>query len=123
MDLNENAQIDTGQVRDVGRSGGGGGLAGIPIPMGKGGGVGLLILLAVMVIGGIVGGNTLLGDGGGEGGDLSQECAVDNPDRLQNVKCRNALYVNSIQNYWQTALPQSFGEPYQEADTVFFEGG
>jgi len=122
MDLNENAQIDTGQVRDVGRSGGGGGLAGIPIPMGKGGGVGLLILLAVMVIGGLVGGNSLLGDDSGGGGDLGQECAVDNPDRLQNVKCRNALFVNSIQNYWQTALPQSFDKPYQEADTVFFEG-
>jgi uncharacterized protein len=124
MDLNENAQIDTGQVRDVGRSGGGGGLAGLPIPMGKGGGVGLLILLAVMVIGGIVGGNTLLGDDGGAGGDdLARECAADNPDRLQNVKCRNALFVNSIQDYWQEALPQSFGTPYQEADTVFFEVG
>ena len=123
MELNENADIDTTQVRDVGRSGGGGGgLAGIPIPMGKGGGVGLLIVLALMVIGGFVGGNALLdGDGGGGGDDLGQECARDNPDRLQNVKCRNALYVNSIQNYWQTALPEAFGEQYQPADTVFFE--
>jgi predicted metalloprotease len=121
MDLNENAQIDTGQVRDVGRSGGGGGLAGIPIPMGRGGGIMTLIVLAVLVIGGIVGGNTLLGDDSGGGDDLGQQCAQDNPDRLQNVKCRNALFVNSIQNYWQTALPQSFGQPYQEADTVFFD--
>jgi len=124
MELNENAQIDTGQVRDVGRSGGGGlgGLSGLPIPMGRGGGIGLLILLAVMVIGGFVGGNALLGDDNNSGGgDLGQECAQGNPDRLQNVKCRNALYINSIQSYWQAALPQALGKTYEEADTVFFE--
>ena len=112
MELNENAQIDTEQVRDVGRSGGGSGLGGlpIPIPMGRGGGIGMLILLAVLVIGGFVGGNALLGDNEG-GGDLAQECARENPDRLQNVKCRNALYINSIQNYWQSALPESLGTP------------
>jgi len=124
MELNENAQIDTEQVRDVGRSGGGSGLGGIPIPipMGKGGGIGMLILLAVLVLGGFVGGNALLGDEGGGGGDLAQECARENPDRLQNVKCRNALYINSIQNYGQPALPQSLGQAYEPVDTVFFEG-
>ena len=61
------------------------------------------------------------GGDGGEGGDLDQKCAQDNPDRFQNVECRNALYVNSIQAYWQTALPQTFGKQYQAADTVFFE--
>jgi predicted metalloprotease len=120
MELNENAQIDTGQVRDVGRGGGGGGLgglSGIPIPGGKGG---LLVLLAVLLIGGVLGGNSLLGDGGGGGSDLGQ-CAQNNPNRLEDVKCRNALYVNSIQNYWQKALPEAFGTQYQEADTVFFD--
>jgi hypothetical protein len=38
MELNKNAQIDTGQVRDVGSSRGGG-LGGRPIPGGVGGGV------------------------------------------------------------------------------------
>jgi predicted metalloprotease len=118
MELNENAQIDTEQVRDVGRSGGGG-LGGIPIPMGRGGGVIGLIVLALMVVGGLVGGNALMGDDAG-GGEVAQECARDNPDRLNNVKCRNTLFVNSIQNYWQTALPQSFGTAYEASDTVFF---
>jgi len=119
MELNENAQVDTGQVRDVGRSGGGG-LRGIPIPIGgKGGGVIGLIILALLVVGGLVGGNALMGDDSG-GGDVAQECAQSNPERLNNVKCRNALFVNSIQNYWQSALPQHFNRPYEPSDTVFF---
>ena len=36
------------------------------------------------------------------------------------LDCRNTLYVNSIQDYWQTALPEVFGEQYQPANTVFF---
>jgi len=39
---------------------------------------------------------------------------------LQNLDCRNALYVNSIQNFWHSELPQVFGQQYQPADTVFF---
>jgi uncharacterized protein len=116
MTLNENAQVDTGQVRDVGR--GGGGLGGFPIPLpGRGGGVIGLILFLVVAVGGLVGGNALLNNG--DGGAPS--CGTDNPQRFSNVKCRDALYVNSVQNYWQTALPQSFGTPYQPADTVFFD--
>ncbi len=118
MDINEDAQIDTEQVRDVGSSGGG--LAGIPIPAGGGKGVIGLIVLALLVIGGLVGGNQILGDGG-TGSEAPLECGIDNPDRLNDVKCRNALYVNSIQNYWQTALPQAFGRQYEPSDTVFFE--
>jgi uncharacterized protein len=38
MELNKDAQIDTDQVRDVGSSGGGGGLGGLPMPGGAGGG-------------------------------------------------------------------------------------
>ncbi len=29
--------------------------------------------------------------------------------------------MNSIQDYWQDALPQTLGTPYQEADTVYFD--
>jgi uncharacterized protein len=125
MDLNENASIDTDQVRDVGRGGGGGGLGGLgglPIPGGGGGIVGFIVL-ALLVVGGLVGGNTLLDDSGpGEdSGQVAQECSKDNPDRLNNVKCRNTLFVNSIQDYWQDALPATFNRPYEMADTVFFE--
>jgi predicted metalloprotease len=123
MELNENAQIDTGQVRDVGSSGGGGGgLRGLPIPGGTGGGVVGLIVLALVVVGGLIGGNSLLGgDPDGTDGGGPVDCATGNADRFSDVRCRNALYVNSIQNYWQSALPQSKSVAYEKADTIFFD--
>ena len=114
MTLNPDARPDTGQVRDVGRAGGG--LGGLPIPIPRGP-VGLIVL-ALLVIGGLVGGNSLLGDGGGDPGDGTLSCPA---GAQQDVKCRNALYVTSIQNYWRTALPQAFFEQYRDSDTVFFE--
>lgn len=115
MDINQDAQVDTGQVRDVGSGGGGGGgLRGLPIPIG--GGVGGLIVLVLLVVGGLVGGNSLFGGGGDTGEGTPVDCSTANPNRFDDVRCRNALYVNSIQNYWQSALPG-----YQEADTVFFQ--
>jgi uncharacterized protein len=118
MTLNPNAQVDTGQVQDAGR--GRGGLGRIPIPMGGGGGIVGLIVLALLVVGGLIGGNQFLGDDGTQpGGDV--ECPIGSVEDPANIKCRNTLYVNSIQNYWQTALPQTFGTPYQPADTVFFD--
>lgn len=112
MSLNENAQIDTGQVRDVGR-GSGGGFGGLPI----GGGIGGLIVLALLVIGGLVGGNGLFGGDSGapeEGAPIN--CDRSNPNRFDDVRCRNAAYVNSIQGYWRSAMPS-----YQPVDTVFFD--
>jgi uncharacterized protein len=117
--LNPNAQVDTGQVQDAGR-GGGRGLGGLPIPINGGGGVVGLIVLALLVVGGLVGGNSLLNDDGSPGGG-DVNCPAGAATDPNNDKCRNALYVNSIQNYWQGALPQAFGTPYQQADTVFFE--
>jgi predicted metalloprotease len=116
MTLNENAQIDTSQVRDSGR--GGGGLGGLPINLGGGGGIVGLVVLALLVVGGVVGGNSLFGGGGT---DTPVSCGTDSADRLQDVKCRDALYVNSIQAYWQTALPQTFGVDYQKAVTDYFD--
>src|SRR5439155_16824088 len=34
--------------------------------------------------------------------------------------CRNLLYINSVQAFWQTELPQAFGIQYQNANTEFF---
>jgi predicted metalloprotease len=127
MELNENAQIDTGQVEDQRGSGGGGGFGGLPIPIGGGGGrggiIGLVIGLIVLLGGGGYAGSQLLGGGGGGQSDntnLNQACSTANADRLNRADCRNTLYVNSIQNFWQTELPQVFGRPYRPADTVFF---
>jgi uncharacterized protein len=119
MSLNENADIDTSQVTDV-RGSGGGGVGGLRLP-GGGGLIGTLIVLGLVIVGGIMGVNVL---GGGSdnpgGGDLSGACATGNPDRLKKRDCRNALYVNSIQNYWGKALPELYGKQYRQTDTVFF---
>ena len=126
MELNQDAQVDTSQVEDQRGSGGGGGIGGLPIPIGGGGRGGLigLIITAVLVLaGGGFGASQLLGGAGGGQTDntkLNQSCSTANPDRLNQVDCRNALYVNSIQSFWRTELPQVFGQQYQPADTVYF---
>ncbi|MER5455978.1 neutral zinc metallopeptidase [Micromonospora sp. NPDC002389] len=122
MELNENARIDTSQVEDRRGGGGGGGGLGIPIPIGggRGGIVGLVIAVLVALVGGGFGLNAMTG--GGEQGDntaLEQRCEA--PDALEQLDCRNSLYVNSIQAYWRTALPEAFGEQYRPTRTVFFD--
>jgi uncharacterized protein len=122
MELNENADIDTSQVEDRRGSGGGGGIGGLPIPIGGGGIVGVIIFLVLAVAGGYFGINTV---GGGESGssadntELQQTCG-DEGAALEKLECRNTLYVNSIQAYWKTALPEHFGKDYEPATTVFF---
>lgn len=126
MELNENARVDTSQVDDRrGSGGGGGGGMGIPIPGGGGGRGGLVsIIIAVLValVGGGFGLNAATNGGGGsEQGDntsLEQKCSAQ--DALKQLDCRNTLYVNSIQAYWRTAMPEVFGEQYQPSKTVFF---
>jgi uncharacterized protein len=125
MSLNENAQIDTSQVEDRRGASGGGGLGGM-IPIGGGGRGGIIGIIATVILllaGGGYGASQGLGGDGNSGGDntnLNQECATSNPNRLQNVDCRNALYINSIQNFWQSELPQVYGDQYQPVKTVFF---
>ncbi|TDC35365.1 neutral zinc metallopeptidase [Micromonospora sp. KC213] len=121
MELNENARIDTSQVDDRRGSGGGGGM-GIPIPIGggRGGIVGIVIAVLVALVGGGFGLNAAM-DGAEQGDNtaLEQRCAAG--DALQQLDCRNTLYVNSIQAYWRTALPEAFGEQYRPAKTIFFD--
>ncbi|HEY6594411.1 MAG TPA: neutral zinc metallopeptidase, partial [Asanoa sp.] len=126
MELNENAQVDTSQVEDRRGSGGGGGFRGggipIPIPAGRGGIVGIIVAVLIALVGGGLGINAATNDGGGgTAGDntqLEQKCNA--ADKLDQLDCRNTLYVNSIQAWWQTELPQAYGKQYQPADTVFF---
>ena len=120
MELNKDAEIDTSQIDDQ-RGSGGGGLRGLPLPISVGGGGGIvgLIVLVIMYFAGSFGGSPLT-DGGSGGPRVAEQCATSNENRLDLQECRNALYVNSIQNYWQTALSQSFGTPYQKAQTNFF---
>jgi predicted metalloprotease len=122
MELNENASIDTSQIDDQrGSGGGGGGIGGLPI--GGGGLTGIIVTVLLALVGGYFGINTLSGDDGGQPqtGDnttLQQECSQ--PDALQQLDCRNTLYVNSIQAYWRDELPAGFGEQYKPAKTVVF---
>jgi predicted metalloprotease len=102
-----------------------------------------VIVIAVICIGGFLclGGSGKLGNlgglgdvgviGGGAPGAnepadnkaLQEACSAANPDRFNRTDCRNLLYINSIQAYWQQALPQYFGKPYQKATTRLFSGG
>ncbi|MGW4467736.1 KPN_02809 family neutral zinc metallopeptidase [Micromonospora sp. NPDC004704] len=119
MELNENAEIDTSQVDDRRGSGGSGGSGGFSLG-GGGGLVGVIVTVLVALVGGGFGLNALTG--GDEQGDntaIEQRCEA--PDALQQLDCRNTLYVNSIQSWWQRAMPEKFDKPYTESDTVFFE--
>jgi uncharacterized protein len=121
MELNENARIDTSQIDDQRSSGGGGGGIG-GLPIGGGGITGLIITVLLAVVGGYFGVNQIGGDTGapqtGDNTSLAQECSQ--PDALDQLECRNTLYVNSIQDYWVEAFPRYFGESYQPSRTVFF---
>ncbi|MBE1492122.1 KPN_02809 family neutral zinc metallopeptidase [Plantactinospora soyae] len=119
MELNEDARIDTSQVEDR-RGSGGGGVAGIPIS-GRGGLIGLVITVLVALAGGGFGISQLTGDGGDQGDNTALEQRCNAEDALRHLDCRNNLFINSIQSYWQRALPEHFDRPYQQSDTVFFE--
>ena len=121
MELNDNADIDTSQIEDQrGSGGGGGGFGGLPIPIGGGGVVGIVIFLLVAVVGGYFGVNNLSGGSSSTGDNtaLKEKCSAS--DKLKQLDCRNALYVNSIQAYWTKAAPQYFDKTYQKSPTVFF---
>jgi predicted metalloprotease len=120
MELNENARIDTSQIDDQRSSGGGGGIGGLPI--GGGGLTGIVVAVLVSLVAGYFGVNNLTGDAGapqtGDNTQLTQKCGQS--DAREQLDCRNALYVNSVQDYWAEALPASFGDPYKPAKTVLF---
>jgi hypothetical protein len=118
VDLNEDARIDIDQISD--QRSGGGGFAGLPIAIGGRGLVGTIVTIVALLVGGGFGVNAMTGGDPGDNSSLREACSTANPDRLQRTDCRNALYVNSVQDYWQDALPRTFGRPYQQARTVFF---
>jgi predicted metalloprotease len=138
MELNDNAELGSGQVEDLRGSGGGGfggfggggggGRGGIGLPIG-GGKIGLIITLIIVVAGVCLGGafgTNILGGGGGsanqpaDNASLEVKCGTANPNRFQNEDCRNWLYVTSIQTFWTDAMPQYFNKQYTPATTRFF---
>jgi predicted metalloprotease len=128
MEINENAQVDPTQIDDRrGGGGGGGGLGGlgglgggrIPIPTSRGGLIVTVIVVLITLAGGGFAGFNALGGGGSQ---PASDCSSANPDRFKQTDCRNELYVESIQNFWQTETPQVFGKAYTRSKTEFFSG-
>jgi hypothetical protein len=110
MTIQEDAQLDPGQVRD--RRGKG---AGIAL-----GGLGGIVALVIFLLGGDPAQLPPGLDGQSVGNDqdteLTEECQT-GADAATRDDCRIVGYVNSIQAYWGSEL-----DGYQLAITTFFEG-
>lgn len=122
MSFNEGAQLDTSQVASGGGSRG---------PVLMGGGAGGIVLL---ILGLIFGGNALGGatssafDPGqitqqGTGADTASfdQCKT-GADANRDDTCRIIGTVNSVQNYWNAALPADANRQYRPAKTVIYQG-
>src|SRR5689334_19919523 len=120
MTFNPNAQLDPGQITDRRGMGGAGGIA-----VG-GGGIGLLLLLAYVLLGGdpgALGGGSVVDPGAVQGpgsSAIASDCKT-GQDANSRDDCRVLGYVNSIQAYWKNEFNAS-GEHYTPVDTVLFSG-
>jgi len=123
MRFRKDAKLDQSQVGDLrGRRTAGG----APMALGGGGIVTLLIVLAIVFLGG-----NPLGDGTGGLGDLAGQTAGTGPpaatldhcqtgaDANEHEDCRILAVVNSVQEYWTERGLRN----YQPARTIFFDGG
>ena len=125
MTFRPGASLDPSQVEDVrGRRVGGRGVA-----IGGGGGVGLILVIAFILLGGspgdlgalsgqIIGDDGLGGDSGPASTALNTECKT-GADANAREDCRIVGYINSIQAYWTSEFAAS-GERYEPARTRFF---
>jgi predicted metalloprotease len=118
MSFDPGARLDPGQVGDIrGRTGGRG-----PTLAVGGGGLGLILAIAYILLGGDPA--ALIGSGGGgqiegENQTLQEECRT-GADANEREDCRIVGYVNSIQAYWDAALPRDANVQYNEARTFIF---
>jgi predicted metalloprotease len=118
MTFNPNTSLDPGQVTDRRGMGGAGGLA-----VG-GGGIGLVLLLAYMLLGGDPSSLGPILEPGAVTGPGSSQLATDcktGEDANQRDDCRILGYVNSVQTYWNQEFADS-GLRYEPVDTVLFTG-
>jgi len=121
MKFRPGARLDPSQVQDVRGRGGGFGMPGVAVGGGGLGVVGVIIYLAIALLGGGNGG--ALGPLNGStvaqqppNQVLGQECAT-GADANTKEDCRIVGDVNSIQAYWQGAV-----RGYTISKTVFFTG-
>ena len=116
MTFNPNSTLDPGQISDRRGMGGRGGLA-----VG-GGGIGLVLVIAYMLLGGNPNDLGYLTDPGAVSGPESSQVAQDcktGADANTRDDCRILGYVNSVQKYWDGAFSAA-GQQYQPVDTVLF---
>jgi predicted metalloprotease len=131
VEFDENARLDTSQIRD--RRGRGGGLRrggtgarnAAVYTLSGGGLVGLIAVLALTLLDGAAGSSPLTGEtvGGSSAGASTaqlEECQT-GADANEQADCRVVGVVNSVQAYWQDALAAN-DPPYRPAPTTFFEG-
>jgi uncharacterized protein len=127
MRFRRDVNLDPSQVEDV--RGSGGGLGGIPIPVAGGGGLGVVILVAYLLISALSGGGGLSGPlsnldnrsaGSQPPGQVLSDCRT-GADANTREDCRIVADVNSIQTYW-TGRFQQIGKRYTPAKTVFYTG-
>jgi len=128
MRYNPRARLDRSQVENRRGGGGGGGLGGYPDGGGGGGlrvggGIGGLVVVVLVV---------LLSQfmGGGGGGDTAPDTGTSSSfdqcrsgaDANTNADCALVADVNSVQGYWEQALPRQAGIRYDPARTRVFTG-
>lgn len=122
MSFNEGADLDTSQVI------GGAGKGGIAI----GGGIGGLVVILIGAFFGVdlssvTGGSTNPFDanqiqpGGSQSAAEFSQCKT-GADANRDDTCRIIGTVNSVQDYWQDALPKDLDRQYQQAKTVIYSG-
>lgn len=122
MSFNEGANLDTSQV-----TGGGGSRGGLAI----GGGIGGLVIVLIGAFLGVDlsslggGGNAFNTDqiqaGGSESTTSFDQCKT-GADANRDNTCRIIGTVNSVQDYWQDALPADVSRQYRAATTVIYSG-
>jgi predicted metalloprotease len=130
MRYNPRARLDRSQVENRRGSGGGGGGGGFPLGGGGGGlkvggGIGSIVILVIVILlstqmgGGSGGGGT----GASDPGATSLDQCSTGTDANQDADCALVADVNSIQSFWQDALPAQSRTDYTPAKTTIFTGG
>ena len=118
MTFDPNARLDPGQITDRRGMGGRGGLA-----IG-GGGIGVVLFLAYVLLGGDPSSLGPLLEPGAVTGPGSTAIATDcktGQDANTRDDCRILGYVNSIQAYWTDTFTSS-GKRYEPVNTILFSG-
>src|SRR5689334_13669495 len=116
MSFNPNATLDPGEVEDLRGGGGfggfgGGGRMGSPVIVG-GGGLGLLLTIALFVLNsGILGGAGADISGNGPASSALAGCQT-GAQANQREDCRIVGFVDSVQAYWKDEF-QRAGQTYQ----------